>query len=98
MIKTKVKTIVYSPEHFARLEILLFRNHMTWKHKSNDAMIFRISSYPMCIIINNLDISLGDLNSRCDLASFDNHEYEEVDIDFYLATKGTCQQTEGTLQ
>ena len=55
MIKTKVKTIVYSPEHFARLEILLFRNHMTWKHNSNDAMIFRISRYPMGIIINNLD-------------------------------------------
>ena len=98
MIKTKVKTIVYSPEHFARLEILLFRNRMTWKHNSNDAMIFRISRYPMGIIINNLDISLWYLDSRYDLVSFDKHEYEEIDIDLYLATKGTCQQTKGTLQ
>ena len=32
------------------------------------------------------------------LEYFNNHKNEEIDIDFYLATKGTCQQTEGTLQ
>lgn len=32
------------------------------------------------------------------LEYFNNHKNKEIDIDFYLATKGTCQQTEGTLQ
>ena len=89
MIKTNVKMIIYSSEQFAKLQVLLLRNHITWTF-ANSNSIRALDKYPTGIIVSDFDMYLCWLTYTSDLTNFDEHPFEEVDIDFYLSTKGTC--------
>lgn len=90
MIKTHIKMIIYSSEQFAKLQVLLLRNHIIWKFAGNDNPIRKLDQCPTGIIVSNFDMYIFWLTIASDLTNFDEHPYEEVDIDFYLSTKGTC--------
>ena len=90
MIKTNIKMIIYSSEQFAKLQVLLLRNHIIWKFAGNDNPIRILDQYPSGIIVSNIDMCIFWLTLASDLLNFDKHPYEEVDIDYYLSTKGTC--------
>lgn len=90
MVKTNVKIVVYSSEQFAKLEILLLRNNIIWKFATDDELVRALTGYPTGIIVSDFDMYLFWFATTSDLTNFDKHPYEEVDIDFYLSTKGTC--------
>ena len=103
MIKTRVKLIVHSKEQLSRLQILLLQNGITLKTYKNHIISYNI--FPLFIFIYNAFMTVEDPEPTgtdrvysINLEYFNNHKNEEIDIDFYLDTKGTCQQTEGTLQ
>lgn len=103
MIKTRVKLIVHSKEQLSRLQILLLQNRITLRAYKNHIISYDI--FPLFVFIYNDFITVEDPEPTktdkvysINIEYFNNHKNEEIDIDFYLATKGTCQQTEGTLQ
>ena len=103
MIKTGVKLIVHSEEQLSRLQVLLLQNNVRWKNNNDTVIGYKI--FPLFIFIYNELMTVEepeptktDRIYSINLEYFNNHKNEEIDIDFYLATKGTCQQKEGTLQ
>lgn len=103
MIKTGVKLIVHSKEQFSRVQVLLLQNGVTWRDGKEVVIIYK--NFPLFMFIYNDYMTVGEPEpTKADrvfsirFEYFNNHKNEEIDIDFYLATKGTCQQTEGTLQ
>ena len=103
MIKTGVKLISHSKEQLSRLQILLLQNGMKWRDNKDCVMIHKnfplfMFLYKGYMTVEEPEPTKTDSVYLISLEYFNNHKNEEIDIDFYLATKGTCQQTEGTLQ
>lgn len=103
MIKTGVKLIVHSEEQLSRLQVLLLQNGISWK--GSEGCVINYKNFPLFMFIYNDCMTVGEPEpTKADrvfsirLEYFNNHNNEEIDIDFYLATKGTYQQTGGTLQ
>ena len=103
MIKTGVKLIVHSKEQFSKVQILLLQNGLKWRDNKDCVIIYK--NFPLFMFIYKGYMTVEDPEPTktdkvysINLEYFNNHKNEEIDIDFYLATKGTCQQTEGTLQ
>lgn len=103
MIKTRVKLIVHSKEQSIRLQVLMMQNKVHWRYGKNCVVNYKkfpifIFVYDEFMAVEKPEPTENDKVYSIDLEYFNNHKNEEFDIDFYLATKGTCQQTEGTLQ
>ena len=86
MIKKHVKMKVVSEEQYLKLQDLLFDNEMYW---GSDGFLKEKSDYygPKHIFVYDR----GFTQSSYSISTyFEIHEYEEVNINLYLKTKGTC--------
>ena len=105
MIKTEVKLVVYNDIQFAKLQVLLISNGIYWKGVTGNRIKI-VEKFPTLVYIYASELTGATPDKSYEnnymyylnIDYFNKHSHEEVDIDFYLATKGTCQQTEGTLQ
>ena len=86
MIKKHVKMKVTSEEQYSALQDLLFDNGIYWG--STGSLREKLKYYlGMNIYVYEWGFTKDSLSST---AYFERHKNEEVDIDFYLKTKGTC--------
>lgn len=86
MIKKHVKMKVVSEEQYLRLQDLLFDNDMCW---GSDGCYREKSDYYGAKHIYVYDSGFTQ-DSFLDPTYFERHRHEEVNIDLYLKTKGTC--------
>ena len=86
MIKKHVKMKVISEEQYLKLQDLLFDNGIYW---GLDGFHREKSGYSneTCIFIYERGFTQDSFSND---TYFEIHRNEEVDIDFYLKTKGTC--------
>ena len=86
MIKKHVKMKVVSEEQYLKLQDLLFDNGIYW---GSDGFHREKSKYynAKCIYIYERGFTQDTYSNS---TYFERHRHEEVNIDLYLKTKGTC--------
>ena len=86
MIKKHVKMKVTSEEQYSALQDLLFDNGIYWG--STGSLREKLKYYlGMNIYVYEWGFTKDSLSST---VYFERHRHEEVNIDLYLKTKGTC--------
>ena len=86
MIKKHVKMKVVSEEQYLKLQDLLFDNEIYW---GSDGSHRKKSDYYGAKHIYVYDSGFTQ-DSYSNSTYFERHRHEEVNIDLYLKTKGTC--------
>lgn len=86
MIKKHVKMKVTSEEQYSALQDLLFDNGIYW---GSDGSLREKLKYFLGMNIYVYEWGFTQ-ESLFNPKYFETHKNEEVDIDFYLKTKGTC--------
>lgn len=86
MIKKHVKMKVVSEEQYLKLQDLLFDNGIYWS--SDGSIREKLKYYCAKHIFVYAHGFTQDTFSNS--TYFERHSFEEVNIDFYLKTKGTC--------
>ena len=90
MIKTEVKMEVTNEAQFYALQDLLFRNGMYWGITGSDKSKSTCNYSKYYIYVYKRGFTRAENLDSFDVEYFNDHHHTEVDIDFYLKTKGTC--------